>query len=103
MERKRKSGKGRKSGRLEITMYKLLVIFVISIFVALGFGVSLGQTLGEAQTLNALEVPSYCSVDSNSERNAITCLEIGTNMSASDVCTLLSTPVKEKLRVVIIP
>lgn len=95
--------KERKPGRFEITMYKLLVIFVISIFVSLGLGIFIGQSLGEAQTLKELELPEYCSVSSDTDGNSIRCNEIGTNLSANDVCSLLSTPVKDKLRVVLIP
>lgn len=97
-------GKGKeKPGRFEITMYKLLVIFVVSIFVALGLGVFMGQSLGEAQTLKELELPDYCSVSSDADSNVIKCNEIGTDLNANDVCSILSTPVKDKLRVVIIP
>jgi len=95
--------KNQKPGKFEITMYKLLVIFVISIFVALGLGIFIGQSLGEAQTLKELELPNYCSVSSDADSNSIRCNEIGTNLSANDVCSLLSTPVKDKLRVVLIP
>ena len=95
--------KERKPGKFEITMYKLLVIFVISIFVSLGLGIFIGQSLGEAQTLKELELPTYCSVSSDADGNVIKCNEIGTNLSANDVCSILSTPVKDKLRVVIIP
>ncbi len=95
--------KERKPGRFEITMYKLLVIFVISIFVSLGLGIFIGQSLGEAQTLKELELPEYCSVSSDTDGNSIRCNEIGTNLSANDVCSILSTQLKDKLRVVLIP
>ncbi len=102
METKRKSGNKRKSGRFEITMYKLLVIFVISIFVALGLGMVIGENLGEARTLVGLEVPDYCSVSSNADGNAITCSELSENVTAADICAMLDTPVKESLKILIV-
>ncbi|MBT6023490.1 hypothetical protein HOH11_02750 [Candidatus Woesearchaeota archaeon] len=83
-------------------MYKLLVIFVISIFVALGLGVVIGENLGEARTLVGLEVPDYCSVSSNADGNAITCSELSENVTAADICAMLDTPVKESLKILIV-
>ena len=97
METKRKSGNKRKSGRFEITMYKLLVIFV-----ALGLGMVVGENLGEARTLVGLEVPDYCSVSSNADGNAITCSELSGDVTAADICAMLDTPVKESLKILIV-
>tara|TARA_Y100000310_G_scaffold295166_1_gene326244 strand:- start:1709 stop:1963 length:255 start_codon:yes stop_codon:yes gene_type:complete len=83
-------------------MYKLLIIFVVSIFVALGVGMVIGENLGEAQTLMNLEVPRYCSLDLSASGNAIVCSELSGNVTASDICEMLDTPVKDRLKVLII-
>tara|TARA_Y100000034_G_C6900017_1_gene415900 strand:- start:2029 stop:2262 length:234 start_codon:yes stop_codon:yes gene_type:complete len=76
-------------------------MFVVSIFLAIGLGIVLGQEIGESRTLSELDVPPYCSVQSDGGTSSIKCAELS-NVSATDLCSLFSTPVKSKLKVLII-
>jgi len=85
--------------KYEITMYKLLAVFAVSLFAALLFGTVVGQEMGESRAYNKLEVPEYCYV-SNSEDRVI-CSEMS-DFTAEEMCEIFSTPAKEKLRVIFV-
>lgn len=92
----------RRSGRYEITMYKLLVFFLLSSFIAIGIGGYFGTKLGYSDAINDLSVPNYCSVQRNSGNPAeVICLELR-NLTASEMCQLFSTPIRDKIRVTIV-
>ena len=89
-------------GKYEITMYKLLILFLISIFISIGVGGYFGTSIGYAEAVNDLSVPDYCSVHRNSGGPAsVTCSELE-NLSASEFCELFSTPIRDKIRVTIV-
>ncbi len=98
-------GRGRKSGargKYEITMYKLLVLFMLSIFVAIGIGGYFGSKIGYSDAVNELGMPDYCSVQrSGSGPAEVVCAELE-NLTASEMCELFSTPVKNKIKVMIV-
>ena len=85
--------------KYEITMYKLLAVFAISLFGALLFGTFVGQEIGQSRAYDNLEVPDYCYV-SNSEDKVI-CSEIS-DLTADEMCEIFSTPAKKKLKVLFV-
>jgi len=92
----------RRAGKYEITMYKLLVIFILGIFVAIGIGGYLGNKIGYSIAINELETPDYCSVQRGRSGPAVvSCTELE-NLTASEMCELFSTPIKDKIRVLIV-
>jgi len=92
----------RSRGRYEITMYKLLVLFLLSIFIAIGIGGYFGSVIGYADAVNELVVPDYCSVQRSSGGPAtIKCSEIE-DLTASEMCELFSTPIRDKIRITIV-
>ena len=91
----------KKERKYEITMYKLLVVFSISIFAAMAIGTVVGNELGESKTLKSLEVPEYCFINSSVEKNEIVCSELS-DLTAEEMCEIFSTPVKKKLRVLFV-
>ena len=90
----------KKEGQFEITMYKLLVVFAISLFVTMLFGTSIGKELGENRALNTLEMPSYCYVKQGNT-NQVLCSEIS-DLTADEMCEIFSTPAKKKLKVLFV-
>ena len=87
-------------GQFEITMYKLLVVFAISLFVTMLFGTSIGKELGENRALTTLEMPSYCYVKQGST-NQVLCSELS-DLTADEMCEIFSTPAKKKLKVLFV-
>ena len=90
----------KKEKQFEITMYKLLVVFAISLFAATLFGISMGKELGENKALENLNVPDYCHV-STGDVNEIVCAEFG-DFTADEMCEIFSTAAKQKLKVLFI-
>ena len=83
-------------------MYKLLVIFLLSIFIAIGVGGYFGTALGYDDAINELSVPDYCSVQRSADGPAnIDCSTID-DLTASEVCQLFSSPIKDKIRCTIV-
>lgn len=94
--------KGQRAGRFEITMYKLLVIFLLSIFIAIGVGGFFGQQIGYSDAINELSVPEYCSVQRHGDDPAsVECSEIN-DLTASEVCQLFSSPIRDQIRCTIV-
>ena len=83
-------------------MYKLLVMYLLSIFIAIGIGGYLGNKIGYSDAVNEIELPDYCSVQrSTSGPATVSCAELQ-NLTASEMCELFSTPVKDKIRIMIV-
>jgi len=90
----------KKEKQFEITMYKLLVVFAISLFAATLFGINMGKALGENKALGTLTVPEYCHV-SIGDVNEVVCAEFG-DFTADEMCEIFSTAAKQKLKVLFI-
>jgi hypothetical protein len=90
----------RKEKQFEITMYKLLVVFAVSLFVTMLFGTSIGKEIGENRALESLDIPSYCYVK-HGDTNKLICSEV-TDFTADEMCDLLSTSAKRKFKVLFI-
>jgi len=94
--------KGSSGRRYEITMYKLLIIFLLSIFIAIGVGGFFGSQLGYSEAINEITVPEYCAVHRNANDPAsVECSEIN-DLTASEVCQLFSSPIRDKIRCTIV-
>ncbi len=95
-----------KSGKkilFEITMYKLLVLFLVGLLISLGIGLYLGNIIGKANAIDSIEIntPRYCSYDKSLSKIDIHCNELS-NTTATELCSMLSTPLKDQLRVLIV-
>ena len=86
----------------EIQMYKLVVLVFIGIFIALGIGFYFGDRVGEAEAAGNVDVelPDYCTYTLVGGELTVMCNELE-GLSANDVCNMLSTPLKDKIHVVI--
>ena len=101
-KRREGDGPGIGAGQYEITMYKLLVLFILGLFIAIGIGGYAGSRIGYSDAVNDLEVPNYCSVQRRGSAPAeVVCSEIG-NLTASEMCQLFSTPVRDKIRILVV-
>ncbi len=103
---KKNMNKITKSGRkilYEITMYKLLVILLVGLLVSLVIGLYLGNIIGKANAVDNIEinVPRYCSYDKSMSNIDIKCNELS-NMTATEMCEILSTPLKNQLKVLVV-
>lgn len=88
--------------KYEITMYKLLTIIVIALFISIGLGFAMGNMVGRAQGINSVEVnaPNYCSVSQKGESVDVRCTEL--NLSAGELCSIVSTPLANKIKIIIV-
>ncbi len=110
-ENKQKGKKGKSklsplSGKgvfFEITMYKLLVIILIGWAICFVAGLYFGNFIGKANAVDNLqiEVPEYCTYDKSVSSLEIKCNEIS-NTTATELCGMLSTPLKDKLKVLVV-
>lgn len=90
----------KKERQFEITMYKLLVVFAVSLFVTMLFGTSIGKEIGENRAMENLDVPSYCYVKQG-DTNEIVCSEVS-DFTADEMCELFSTSAKRKFKVLFV-
>ena len=90
--------------KYEITMYKLLGIFAVSLLLTLGLGFWAGNVTGRSQGIDdvKVEVPDYCTINEDGSQVTVQCLEFS-NLTAGDLCRMLSTPLEDRIRVMIIP
>ena len=83
----------------EIVMYKLLTIVLAGIFIAIGVGFVLGTVVGEANA--DIETPEYCYSQYSEGKIIIKCNELS-DTTIAELCTLLSSEIEEKTKVVLI-
>jgi len=90
--------------KYEITMYKLLGLFAISLLLTMVLGFWAGNVTGRSQGIDdvKVEVPDYCTVNEDGSQVTVECLEFS-NLTAGDLCRMLSTPLENRIRVMIIP
>jgi hypothetical protein len=90
--------------KYEITMYKLLVIFAASIIITMGLGFYAGEVVGRSKGVDSVEVnvPEYCTINERGTNVTVSCLEFS-NVTAGDLCKILSTPLENRIRVMILP
>ena len=90
--------------KYEITMYKLLSIFAASILITLAIGFYSGKVVGYSQGVDDVHVniPDYCVLNKEGNVIEISCLEVS-NITAGDLCRMLSTPLENKIKVMIVP
>ena len=86
----------------EIKMWQLMALVIIGIFVALIFGFYFGDRVGAAEATSNInvELPNYCTYTIAKGEVTIVCNELE-DLSANEVCNMLSTPLKDKIHVVI--
>lgn len=87
----------------EVKMYHLLIIFIASVFIAIGIGALFGNSLGYQQGIDAvsIETPSYCHTQNEGHDNVkVVCNEME-NVTLAQLCQTLSTPLEHKLKILI--
>lgn len=90
--------------KYEIPMYKLLAIFIIGLIVFFGMGIVVGNVIGSTSALNNADVsvPEYCRASIRGGRIVVDCNELYEGYSALELCNILSTPLKDRIRIVVI-
>ncbi len=88
--------------KYEITMYQLLIIFVISIFVAVLLGSWIGGNSGFDKGVNSVRVekPSYCGVDRVDGKIVIKCNELE-GVTAEEFCKVISPVLGKKVKILV--
>ncbi len=87
------------SAQYELKVYQLLLIIMASIFIALILGFYFGNIIGYANV--DIDAPDYCKVNKQGQDISIDCGELA-NLTAGDLCKMLSTPLENKIRVIIV-
>ncbi|MBT3940479.1 hypothetical protein HOF46_00340 [Candidatus Woesearchaeota archaeon] len=89
--------------KYEITMYKLLGIFMVGSIVFMSIGFWMGHTLGETSKIDDAQVmvPPYCHASFRGNEITVSCTELE-DYSALELCNMFSTSLKDKIRVVVI-
>ena len=83
----------------EIVMYKLLIIVLVGIFVAISLGFFAGHAFGVASA--DVETPEYCYSKTSGGKIIVECNELS-DITVADLCKLYSEGIGEKTRVVLI-
>ena len=89
--------------KYEITMYKLMAIFIVGLLAFMSVGFWMGHTFGFASRIDEAHVitPSYCHASFRGNEITVSCTELE-DYSALELCNMLSTPLKDKIKVVVI-
>jgi hypothetical protein len=83
----------------EIVMYKLLIIVLVGIFVAISLGFFAGHAFGVASA--DVETPEYCYSKAIGGKIVVECNELS-DTTVADLCKLFSEEIEQKTRVVLI-
>jgi len=91
----------------EVKMYQLLILFVVSVFVAIGLGIwfgnSMGYSIGYSQGIDAVTIttPGYCYAENEGHEDVtIVCNELE-NVTVDDLCDTLSEPLEHVVKILI--
>ena len=92
-----------KKMKYEITMYKLLGIFIVGLIIFMGIGFWVGNTFGYSRGVDETDiiVPDYCSASYRGGQITVTCTELE-DYTALELCNMLSSSLKNKIKVVVI-
>jgi len=88
----------------EVEMYKLIAVAAVVVLVSVVLGVFLGKSIGFATGVDAVEInaPGYCTLRETGTQINITCgTELG-DATVDELCTALSTSLKQNLKVLLI-
>lgn len=83
----------------EIVMYKLLIIVLIGMFIAIGMGFLGGRAVGLYNT--DIETPEYCYSSISSGKVVVECNELS-DTTVAELCTILSDEIEKQTKVVLI-
>jgi hypothetical protein len=89
--------------KYEITMYKLMGIFIVGLLAFMSIGFWMGHTIGFSSRIDEAHVmtPPYCHASFRGNEITVSCTELE-DYSALELCNMLSTPLKDKIKVVVI-
>lgn len=86
--------------RYEISMYKLITIVMIGIFVSIGIGYVTGSYIGAVTAVDEAKLPEYCAVYKEGGVVEVRCTEL--NVPADQFCQMLSPSLEKQVKVVMI-
>ena len=86
--------------KYEISMYKLIVVVLIGMFISIGIGYAVGNQIGSTTAIDNAKLPSYCAVYKEAGNIEIRCTEL--NVPADQFCQMLSPDLEKQIRIVLI-
>jgi len=88
----------------EVEMYKLIAVAAAVVLISVVLGVFLGKSIGYSDGVDAVNVvaPEYCTMQAKGTQVNITCGTELINSTVDELCTVLSTPLKKNLRVLLV-
>lgn len=88
----------------ELEMYKLIAIVTIVVLVSVGLGAFLGNKIGHAKGINSvdIEVPDYCHLEGSGEKPTVKCGTELKETTVNELCNVLSSSLKENIKVLLI-
>jgi len=89
-------------GKYEITMYKLLIVFAVTMFVMLGVGMLAGDKIGFSRGVDAVNIgtPSYCHAEAHGSEVKIVCNELE-GFTADELCDRVSPTLLKNIKILI--
>ncbi len=100
MPKKEKKVKVETEARYEISMYKLIVVVLIGMFISIGIGYVAGNHIGAVTAIDQANIPDYCAVYKEGSKVEIRCTEL--NVPADQFCNMLSPSLEKQIKIVLI-
>ena len=88
----------------ELDMYKLVAVAAIIVLISVGLGAFLGTKIGHASGVNSVEVtvPEYCHVEGSGDELNVECGTELEETTLDELCGVLSTSLKQNLKVLLV-
>lgn len=86
--------------KYEISMYKLITLVMIGIFISMGIGFLVGNRIGAITAIDEAKLPEYCAVYKEGGVAEVRCTEL--NVPADQFCQMLSPSLEKQVKVVMI-
>ncbi len=88
----------------DVELYKLIAVAAAVVLISVVLGVYLGKGIGHSNGVAAvdIEVPDYCTTTRAGEQVNITCGTELANATVDELCTALSTTLKQNLKVLLV-
>lgn len=86
--------------KYEISMYKLVIIVLIGMFISIGIGYVVGNSIGAVSAIDNAKLPSYCATYKEGGKVEVRCTEL--NIAADKFCEILSPELEKQVKVVLI-
>ncbi len=99
-EKNKKKTKVETEAKYEISMYKLITIVIIGLFVFMGIGFLVGNRIGAVTAIDSAKLPEYCAIYKSGGQVEVRCTEL--NVPADKFCEMLSPALEKQVKVVLI-